>query len=149
MEAEAQEFLKKLEPHLNTITPSESLFWRARIGYEARLFHSPKPLDFILAYQPYSNSKIGAPPPPLASTGRINRQGVSYLYLASDADTAAAEIRPHPGHVVSLGAFRASAGLKTADFGNLNIDLFSSSDERLKLFHLGQSIDWAFGSPVV
>jgi hypothetical protein len=57
------------------------------------------------------------PPPPKATAGRLNGKGVSFLYLASDEKTAAAEIRPDPGIAFSIDAFRSLKGLRLIDLG--------------------------------
>ena len=36
------------------------------------------------------------------------RVGVPFLYIASDPETALAEVRPHPGDMVSMGSFLLS-----------------------------------------
>ncbi|MFJ7982236.1 RES domain-containing protein [Lysinibacillus xylanilyticus] len=51
-------------------------------------------------------SQISSPPPPLAQPARLSRAGISYVYLASNKNTSIAEIRPHPGHIISVGKFR-------------------------------------------
>jgi hypothetical protein len=121
--------------------------YRARIGYRARAF------PFIgwmeeRHYGPYETSKLGAPPPPLAGAGRMNRSGVSLLYAATDAATAVAEIRPHPGHYCSVGKFIAQGELKVADLSALQVTDFASSDKELEDFLLLRTIDDAFSIPV-
>jgi hypothetical protein len=48
---------------------------------------------------------MNAPPQHLASHGRANPAGIPYLYLGSQPDTAAAEIRPHTGEVACIAEF--------------------------------------------
>ena len=43
---------------------------------------------------PHPPEQMGPPPFALARCGRLNRQGTSYLYLASSPETAIAEVRP-------------------------------------------------------
>ena len=45
---------------------------------------------------------LGMPPPKLARSGRANPVGIPYLYGASSAETAIAEVRPHPGDRVNV-----------------------------------------------
>ncbi len=40
-----------------------------------------------------------------ASEGRANPKGIPYLYLATNQDTAMAEVRPWVGSLISLGTF--------------------------------------------
>jgi hypothetical protein len=45
-------------------------------------------------FQPFIGAAIGAPPLAEATPGRLNRDGVSFLYLATEEARAAAEVRP-------------------------------------------------------
>lgn len=49
---------------------------------------------------------LGAPPPSLATNGRVNPQGIPCLYLASDENTAISEVRPHTGGCAWVGTFQ-------------------------------------------
>lgn len=64
---------------------------------------------------PFGADEMGAPPKMLAGQGRANPAGIPYLYLASNGETAVAEVRPHPGETVCLAAFKLLANLKIAD----------------------------------
>ena len=94
------QYLPKLEIFINT----SSEYHRARIGYEEDV--SPFwGWGEEREYRPYSEHAISSPPPQNAKSGRMNREGVSFLYLATDSETAIAETRPHPGQKISLGKF--------------------------------------------
>jgi len=54
---------------------------------------------------PFNIGEMNAPPKHLASHGRANPAGIPYLYLGSQPDTAAAEIRPHTGEVACIAEF--------------------------------------------
>jgi hypothetical protein len=62
--------------------------------------------------------KMGAPAPRIAAHGRANPAGIPYLYVASRADTAIAETRPHTGERVSVADFTTPADLKLVDLRN-------------------------------
>jgi len=98
--------------------------------------------------EPFKSDEIGALPPRSANAGRANRQGVSVLYLASDIDTALSEIRPHPGHLISVGGFRATERLRIASFDQ-PIANFSSCDQRLDEYSVVHHIDALLREPVV
>lgn len=120
---------------------------RARLGYEARSLEvdvSGRP-----GYRPFSGKDIHAPPPPLASAGRLNRPGVSFLYLASDAQTAVAEVRPHPDHLVSVGDFTQVRACRIADFRKVNLRQYCHSDEDLSTFAFLHTIERDFATPVI
>lgn len=114
------------------IIHQKSEFYRARVGFE----HEKRDIfsggfEAEMVYEPYSNSEIGAPPPHLAGDGRINRIGVSYLYCATDIYTAVAEIRPHPGDIVSIGKFIANQDLSVFDLTSNQFIKYYYSDDKL------------------
>lgn len=61
--------------------------------------------------------EMGAPPKHLASHGRANPAGIPYLYLGSQPETAAAEIRPHTGEVACIADFHVP-DIKVVDLRN-------------------------------
>ncbi|PPT51095.1 hypothetical protein XarjCFBP7652_02700 [Xanthomonas arboricola] len=148
IEPEAKSLLK---PHLTFLrreVPAGTVVHRARIGFAERdceVFERPRDAWF---YRPYEGPFLGAAPPVVAASGRMNRAGVSFLYAASNQETALSEVRPHPGHVVSVGEFRASRNLVVADFSQVSITDFSLSDKRLDDYWLLLSIDRLFSVPV-
>ena len=56
--------------------------------------------------------KMGAPPSSKSTAGRINSEGISVLYLASDSETALNEIRASTFDFVTVGAFKANKGFR-------------------------------------
>ena len=116
VEPEYESYFKAIEKHISTEVKKGSVFYRARKGATKSAF------DYDLEenttkdyYTPHKGKDIGAPPIVIAGSGRVNRPGVSYLYLASERDTAISEVRPHPSELVSTGQFEAKADLKIAD----------------------------------
>lgn len=132
------EYLTRFDDLRNniTITLDKCSVWhRARIGAKKRAADA----DYTTTkdsyyYEPYAAEMLGAPPVGTTSAGRLNRPGVSYLYLASDRNTAVAEVRPHPGEFVSLGAFKLKKNLTIADLSQHQLtNLFRSNKELEKL----------------
>ena len=78
----------------------------------------------------------------------MNREGVSFLYLASNSDTAIAEVRPHPSQIVSLGIFENKSQIRIADFTSIDIYDFYNSDKALDEYLLLKSIENLFCLPV-
>ncbi|MBZ5636362.1 MAG: RES family NAD+ phosphorylase [Acidobacteriia bacterium] len=145
------EFEKRLatfDSELAAALPAGTVLFRARQGV-ARRYIRGFGWEAETIYQPYLGKEIGAPPPPRATAGRLNREGVSFLYLATDEKTAAAELRPHPGHYLSVAAFRSTKNLRVIDFGAIDIGSFSSSDVRLDMFYLGHTISREIGLPII
>ena len=64
---------------------------------------------------PLSLSEMGAPPPELATAGRANPAGISYLYLASDQVTSVAEKRVPKGQTVSVAGFSLRFAVNVID----------------------------------
>lgn len=147
VEPAMEALVAKIENDIATEVKAGSLWFRGRIGVIDSAIHLGDHVVTRVA-TPYQDSAIGALPPPRAAAGRTNRQGVSVLYVASEIETALAEIRPHPSHLISVGGFRALKGLRVARF-DLPIGPFSSSDTRLELFALIYHIDSLLSVPVI
>jgi RES domain-containing protein len=145
---EFEEYLAKLGTGIDASLPAGTTLFRARIGLARRFMRGFGGWTANTMFQPFLGAAIGAPPPAKAAPGRLNRDGVSFLYLATDEMTAAAEVRPHPGHRVSIGAFRSLRDIRLADFGVIDIAVFSSSDARLDIFHLGLTISREISLPI-
>ncbi|WP_299209196.1 RES family NAD+ phosphorylase [uncultured Tateyamaria sp.] len=148
LEDSFQEQLEGLIDPCEAVVTTGASYYRARIGYDRvekgeLLAVNPTP-----RYMPFTDGDLGAPPPPLASAGRLNRQGVSYLYAGSSRDTAISEIRPHPGHLVSLGRFDATRDLKVLDFSKPTFLDFPLTDLGLEQFELTSSIDRDLSRPI-
>lgn len=142
-----EEVVDQIKDDIEASVSEGTLWYRGRIGVQERSVQVDW-RNVTHVATPYKESAIGALPPPRASAGRTNRQGVSVLYVASEIETALAEIRPHPSHFVSVGGFRARKDLRVARF-DLAIGPFSSSDARLDLFALIYHIDTLLSAPVI
>lgn len=136
-----------IDPFLSDLAfalPKGTIGMRARTGVQATFQHF-EDFETELRRQPYTGAAIGASPKP--GHGRLNRDGEPVLYLASKGYTALAEIRPHPGHYVSVGGFQTLADLKLADF-DPDIALFSQNEVRLDQFDIIQAFDRLMSTPV-
>ncbi len=136
-----------IDPFLSDLAftlPKGAIGMRARTGVQATFQHV-RDFETEIRRQPYTGAAIGASPNP--GHGRLNREGEPVLYLASKAYTALAEIRPHPGHYVSVGGFKTLADLKLADF-DPDIALFSQNEVRLEQFNIIQAFDRLLSTPV-
>lgn len=91
---------------------ANSLLWRAQHGNDWRTFSigddiSEEPIPFRRArMKPRTDS---------AREGRINPKGIPYLYLATDKETAMAEVRPWLGSYISVGRFKTLKDLIIID----------------------------------
>jgi hypothetical protein len=80
----------------NSVIPAGSKLYRARINETS--FESKDDKE-----KPFPPEKMGPPPNHLATSGRINPEGISYLYCADESDTAGAELRPWKGAYLTIG----------------------------------------------
>lgn len=90
-----------------------TIFWRAQLGHEWEpLYQDDVYIDDMPApYPPVRMRPISGK----ATEGRVNPKGIPYLYLASDEETAMAEVRPWIGSLVSAGQFKAVRNLQLVD----------------------------------
>lgn len=141
-------YLKKYSDQIKSYIKSGSGYYRARIGFDKKAIPvmgdwHPEP-----HYKPFSQENIGAPPPFKAASGRMNRSGVSFLYLASDPETALVETRPFPSQIISIGQFKNEKELQIADFVSVNIFNYFESDKKLDDYLFLKSIENLFSIPV-
>jgi hypothetical protein len=134
VEPAARELVRSVRGYVTQALGPGAEFVRARPGVKARL----KKQNWLamrkspsFSYLPYSGAEIGAPPVSKVGAGRLNREHVSILYLASDAATAVAELRPHPGELVSTARFRLKDDIIVANLADHDIRNFLS-DEKLE-----------------
>lgn len=77
--------------------------------YRARIFSVDRT-------DPFPASEMGAPPrEKLPSAGRINPEGISYLYLANSPEAAISEVRPWFGAKVAVGEFEIQRDIEVVD----------------------------------
>ncbi len=140
-----------LEEHISNLVvslPAGTVMYRARIGYDMKaVTHSSWGNEWH--FRAYSAEKLGAPLPLLAASGRLNRSGVSFLYLGTNQETAICEVRPHPGHYVSVGSFESARAIQVADFTKVSIVDYYRSDKLLDDYLLLKTIDELLSLPVV
>lgn len=94
------------------------LLFKGNIFYRARVHHKDE--------QTFDTTEMGCPSEPcLASPGRANPRGISYLYLCCDGDTPFYEVRPYYLDRVDIGEFLiVEDNVKIVDFTE-NINLFN------------------------
>ncbi|MEE4076276.1 RES family NAD+ phosphorylase [Pseudomonas viridiflava] len=80
--------------------------------YRARILKSPQESKMVLA-KPMD--ELGAPPKDRAANNRMSATGVQLLYVASDAKTAIAEVRPSIGDKLAVGEFTSTEELRVFD----------------------------------
>ena len=87
----------------------------------------------IICKYPYYGKQIQAPPPLLATGGRFNREGTSFLYLASSEETCVAEIHLEVNQICSIAKFHC---LRKGEYLNLRPRRESCSPEVKELYDI-------------
>lgn len=137
VEDEYEKILRPVMPYVAATVAEGTHWYRARMGATRRAAdfgNVGAPPDYF--YEPHKGKALGSPPVGIATSGRVNRPGVSYLYLASDAETATAEIRPHPAELVSVGSFDISKNLRVVDLRTHDLRKLWRSDAELEMLEL-------------
>ena len=123
--------------------------WRAQLGCttEERM-QNDAVWDEPVAYPPERMK----PPPHVAHEGRVNPKGIPCLYVATNKETAMAEVRPWIGSKVSVGQLRTMRELTLVDFSQghdskLNF-FFEESPPAEREQHIWEQVDRAFSTPV-
>ena len=80
-------------------------------AYQQFLEHYSKP-----SFWGYDEAGSDAPPPGYSTSGRINPDGISYLYAAGDVKTAILEVRPIPTQLVSVAQIEVIEDLTLYSF---------------------------------
>jgi len=106
-----KKILKEYCTHLVRVVKKDEMFYRARIS----------------GITGHISNEMGAPPPEIASAGRVNPAGLSYLYLADSQDTTVYETRASLHDYVCIGKFRAVQDMRIIDLTRLDsISVFSA-----------------------
>jgi hypothetical protein len=91
--------------HVTGLTAGQN-FYRARVH----------PFNWgEIRLDPLSPEEMTAPPPEKVTPGRLNPEGIPYLYVATDESTAIAEVRPWQKAAVSVARLRLLRDLKVAN----------------------------------
>lgn len=93
-----------------------SLLWRAQLGCDYRPYYDNEVYVFD-EETPYPDRRM-KPLADRATEGRANPKGIPHLYLATEKDTAMAEVRPWVGSKVTLAIFKIVRDLKIVNFTN-------------------------------
>ncbi|HLF18437.1 MAG TPA: RES family NAD+ phosphorylase [Candidatus Omnitrophota bacterium] len=115
LEGTAQKFVNGLvkfaQSNRTTRITTNQHFFRARINPE-QSFIDNKALP---------KSEMSAPLPNKANAGRLNPEGIPYLYLGSSEYTAVAEVRPWVGAAVSIAVVTLQRDLKVVNVTTENM----------------------------
>jgi RES domain len=136
--------------------PAKFPLWRAQLGNATseRQFDDTDQTVVIDDSVPFSSARM-KPPRNSALEGRVNAKGIPCLYLATDKDTAMAEVRPWLGAKISTGYFETTRALAVLDFSvgydsefdpNLMTRELSAAEKEADIW---AQVDRAFSAPVI
>lgn len=134
LEKDIKAILQEYQDVASLVLEKKMPLFRARVGYKEVKRSVSRGFEAEFHYTPYKGSEIGAPPPYMATSGRTNRAGVSFLYCATEKYTAISEIRPHPGDKVSLARFHLNSDVNVFDLSSTQLLSFFESDKQLEKF---------------
>lgn len=100
--------IKMVIEQYTSVLYSDSMLYRARIN---KIDFSKKKHDET----PFPSNEMGHPPEYLAVPGRINPEGIPYLYCSGELDTAAAELRPWKGSFLTIGEVNIKRDINIVD----------------------------------
>lgn len=132
LEGEIIEILEEYRDVASLILKENMILYRARVGIKEKKRSFSMGFETEFHYSPYKGVEIGAPPPHIATGGRLNRAGVSFLYCATDKYTAISEVRPHPSDRVSLAKILLGRDAKVFDLSSTMLLYFFENDEMLE-----------------
>ena len=81
----------------------------------------------------YKPRQMGAPQSQKAKNGRANPIGISYLYLASNIETAISEVRPSVNETVTIGKHRLKNAVRLIDLRNISPFQFQEDEDYQEL----------------
>ena len=122
-------------------------FWRAQLGHGDIV--SIAGYDDEWAYdsiRPHTIKRM-TPSPKFVGNGRANPVGIPYWYAATDPKTAAAEMRPWQGAVLTVAELNATRNLQLVDFGDTHL-MVAPYHRRNRNRWVWNSIGEAFSRPV-
>jgi hypothetical protein len=147
LEENAKNTFEKLIEKLSKEIKKGTVYSRARIGYKEVI--KKQSFSEMKMKVAYSENELSSPPIFKSTAGRANRQGVSYLYLASNNETAIGEVRPHPGHYVSIGQFESNEKLKVLDLRFINLIDYFQNPKEFEIFKFLRDISEELSIPIL
>ena len=79
-------------------------------------------------FQGYNENESGAPPARIAKEGRLNVNGIPFLYTSGDIKTVISELRPTREEIISIAKFVANRKVIFADLTHSNSERIENKD---------------------
>lgn len=108
-------------------------FYRGRIfNLDDVVSNDAEFLDWVNSeddvFQGYKAEECGAPPAKIAKEGRLNGNGIPFLYTSSTVKTAISELRPTRMEIISVAEFIAERNVLLADLTYSRSKLIENDD---------------------
>lgn len=100
--------IQLIREQFTSVLPNNSILYRARIN---EINFSNRDKEKI----PFPPEEMGPPPHYVASSGRINPEGIPYLYCAEELDTAGSELKPWKGAYLTIGEVELNRNIEIVD----------------------------------
>jgi hypothetical protein len=131
--------------------PAGSTLWRAQTGcemFDAGFDHIEVPFPAQRMKPPPHSRAVGQ-----SSEGRTNPTGIPFLYTATNKHIASSEVKPSPGHFVTMAEVRTNRALRvvnvTTDEEKIrNIIHLKEPEGPERELAVWRDIDRAFSEPV-
>ena len=135
--------------------PASFSLWRAQRGcnVQERQIEESDLTILMEDMVPFPSGRM-KPRKSSAHEGRANPKGIPCLYMATDKETAMAEVRPWIGAQISVGHFQTTRSLKVVDFslshdGALSSSLFLGRPSAEEVLNgVWAQVDRAFSEPI-
>ncbi|TGM61799.1 RES family NAD+ phosphorylase [Leptospira vanthielii] len=121
-----------------------TVFYRARIGHKEASYNQKYKIKI-----PYSGKEIDRPPTKNATKGKFNEENISIFYGATTDLTAVAEVRPHPGHYISVAKFLLKEDIEVIDLTKIPLYLFCNSKKSLETFAFLKHLQNFINTPII
>jgi hypothetical protein len=130
--------------------PQGTSFWRSQLGNDSRPRKGKEHLNLGEEPCPFPPKRM-VPLPHKAKEGRANPKGIPYLYVATDKNTAMAEVRPWLDSTISVGQFEIKKDITLVNCSVQHKEFFCYQQEpsaEKKEEAVWTNIGWAFSMPV-
>lgn len=125
-----------------------TIFYRARIVPQNKINRNNIRAkgNMLLGYDE-NNSREA--PLGFGTEGRNNIKGVSYLYLASNIETACSEVKPIVRQLLSVAEFESAKDLKIVNFAGDDVEIKEGTNELVDIPYIYSSIANEYTQPAI
>ena len=132
----------------------QAIVYHNQVLYRARTYHGSDAIERFSHperygdFAGYSKDESGAPSQEKAKSGRTNPEGISYLYVTTDIETAIKEVRAQPGEIVNVATVEPLSDICVADLTSGSSGIEAGSPEKSRwVNHFALYVESLFQSP--